>query len=175
VLAGALGVLSSLGRPWYGSPPPGTPSAGTGVGELAGPLASVGAEVHRWASASGGLTGWAALGGCGTLLGVLAVATALGALACTAPAMQGAGRELVRYAALATCAIAAWRLLDPPAAAHAMELRQGAFAAAGSALVLAASALGVASAPLRRPVERPRYVAVPPPAPYEGGRRVAGA
>jgi hypothetical protein len=167
VLAGAMGVLASLSRVWYGQAPKPAAGSASAVGEMTGPLDGLYHGLGRWATASGGTSGWTALGDSGTALAGLSALAAIGALACAAPALQGLGRELLRYAALAAFAIAAWRLFDPPGSNAALELRHGAFIGAGCALMLMTSAMGVANAPLRRRTVAPRYVAPPPPAAYE--------
>jgi hypothetical protein len=101
------------------------------------------------------------------VLAAMSIVAAAAVLACSVPALQGLGRELLRYTALAAFAIAAWRLLDPPGANDARELRLGAFAGAGFALMLFTAATGVANAPLRRRVAASRYVAPPPPPPVQ--------
>jgi hypothetical protein len=166
VLIGALGILMALGRPWYGQAPP-PASKETNVGEVYGPLESLYHGLQRWVTEGNGATGWAALGSWGTALGFLSLAAALGALATATPSLQGAGRELLRYSALAVAGIAAWRLLDPPGANELLELRAGAFLGALCAFMLVTSAMGVANAPLRRRVQPARFVAPPPPQPLD--------
>jgi hypothetical protein len=167
VLAGAAGVLASLSWHWYDKAPKPAPEAAARIGQLDGPLEGLYHGLQRWATATGGTSGWTALGGWATGLAVLSLLAALGALACTVPALQGLGRELVRYAALAAFGVAAWHLFDPPGSNAALELRHGAFVGAGCALMLVSSAMGVANAPLRRRAAAPRYVAPPAPAAYE--------
>jgi alkylhydroperoxidase family enzyme len=98
------------------------------------------------------------------LLTSLVVVTAVTAVLCMLAVVHGLSRELLRLSALAILGIVAWKMIDPPGD----ELRRGALVAAASALVLVASALAVASAPLKRR-RGPRFghpgVYVPPPAP----------
>ena len=98
------------------------------------------------------------------MLTALVALTAVMAVLCMLSLVAGIARELLRLSALATLGIVAWKLIDHPGD----ELRQGALVAAGSALVLVASALAVASAPLKRR-RGPRFghpgVFVPPPPP----------
>jgi hypothetical protein len=170
VVAGAVGVLASLSQHWYDKAP--KPSSGeVAIGKVSGPLEGLIAGLQRWATATGGTSGWTALGDWGTALAALSLAAALGALSCGVPALQSLGRALLRYAAMAVFAIAAWRLIDPPGANAAVELRHGAFVGAASALMLVTSAMGVANAPMRRRTVAPRYVAPPPPPAYEGAPR----
>jgi hypothetical protein len=166
VLVGAVGVLTALSRPWYAAAPPPASKDG-GVGEVSGPLEGLYNGLRRWVTESDGTTGWAALGSWGTLLGFLSLAAALAALMTAAPALQGVGRELLRYSALVAAGIAAWRLLDPPGANEMLELRAGAFLGAFCAFMLVTSAMGLANAPLRRRNPPARFVAPPPPSPFE--------
>src|SRR5918997_1383991 len=86
-IAGAIGLLYSLTRPWYAAaPPPSEEEAGIGDS----------------------------------------------------------------YGSLAALAIVAWKLVDPPGANGAWELRIGALLAGVFAIVLFTCASGVANAPLRR-------------------------
>jgi hypothetical protein len=167
VVAGAMGVLVSLSRVWYDRAPAPAPGTAASIGEVTGPLEGLYHGLQRWATATGGMSGWTALGDSGTALAAFSVVAALGAAACAAPALQGVGRELLRYAALAVFAIAAWRLVDPPGSNATVELRHGALAGAACALMLFTSSMGLANAPLRRRAVAPRYVAPPPPAAYE--------
>jgi hypothetical protein len=166
VLVGAVGILTALSRPWYAAAPP-PASTEIGVGEVSGPLESLYSGLQRWVTEADGTTGWAALGSSGTLLGFLSVATAFAALMTAAPALQGVGRELLRYGAFAVAAIAVWRLVDPPGANDMLELRFGAFLGASCAVMLVTSAMGLANAPLRRRIAPARFVAPPPPEPFE--------
>jgi hypothetical protein len=149
------GVVAALGMPWSASGP-GRESEGT----LDHALEALG----RVAGVTNGTDARVALGGWAVVLTALAALTAATAVLCLLTVAHGIARELLRLSALATLGIVAWKLIDHPGD----ELRQGALVAAGCALVLVASALAVASAPLKRP-RGPRFghpgVFVPPPAP----------
>lgn len=150
-VAGAIGIIASLGRPWYAqAPAPPDETAAIGIGELQGPVEKLSSAVSRWAGDSTGTSGWDALGEWGTALAVLAAVTAVGALGCLVPALQGVARELLRYGGLACFAIAAWKLLDTPGPNEVLELRNGAFIAALAALIACTSAVAVAGAPAQR-------------------------
>jgi hypothetical protein len=81
------------------------------------------------------------------------------------PALQQLGRDLLRYSSLAAFGIAVWKLLDPPGANEALELRNGAIAAAGFALMLIICGGAAASAPLRKKTPQRKFVPPPPPPP----------
>jgi hypothetical protein len=141
VVAGAVGLLASLSRPWYArAPSPRTDD----------PLFGLFHGLQRWVSDSQGVTGSSALGSWATALALLACVSALAGLCATVPSLQGLARDPLRYAALAAAAIVAWRLVDPPHANAAWELRHGALIAAASVLVMVCGALPVANAPRRR-------------------------
>jgi hypothetical protein len=148
-LAAAVGVIAALGRPWY-APPPVQAADVDAVGELGGPVESLGNAVGRWFGDSGGTTGWDALGSWGSVLAALAIVVAVGAAGCLVPGVQGVAREALRYGSLACFAVAAWKLLDQPGPNDALELRYGAFVAAGAALVALTTGSAVAAAPLQR-------------------------
>ena len=156
-IAGALGLVVTLGRPWYAMAPLADPNQ-PGNGDINGPQRPVPGHaalgdrqrrLHR-------------LGGAGSV-GARARRAGghrrLGALACLAPALQSLGRDLMRYGALAVFAIALWKLFDTPGPNAAMEPRLGAMIGAGCALLLVVSALGAASAPLRRHTAHGSYEA----------------
>jgi hypothetical protein len=166
-VAAAVGVIAALARPWYAAAPPPI-EAESAVGSLAGPADGIRAGVERLLTQSDGTAGWDALGVWGTVIAALAALTAVGALACLVPALQGVAREALRYSALACFAIVAWKLVDSPGANTALELRFGALVTAGAALIAFTSGSAVASAPLRRRRAAPAvYTAPAAPPRYE--------
>jgi hypothetical protein len=165
-VAAAVGVIAALARPWYAAAPP-AETAATGVVAMPGPVDSLAAGMERWISQSAGTTGWDALGVWGTVIAALAGVTALGALACLVPALQGMARELLRYGAFACAVVVVWKLVDTPGPNSELELRFGAFVAAAAALIAFSSGSAVASTPLRHRRLAPAAY-TPPPAPrYE--------
>ena len=108
------------------------------------------AGMQRWVTESAGTAGWDSLGVWGTVLAACAALTAVGALGCMVPSLQGVAREALRYGALATFGIALWKLIDTPGPNAAMEPRLGAFVAVGAALIAVTSGSAVAGAPLKR-------------------------
>jgi hypothetical protein len=151
------GLAVALGMPWFGPSPVGDPY-------LDSPMDRTLETIGRAVSATDGASGREALGAWALAIGGLAGFTVLMALLCLTRTAYGVAREGVRLGALTALALVAWRLVDHPGD----ELRQGALVAAAAALVLTASALSVASAPLRRR-SGPRFghpgVHVPPPPP----------
>jgi hypothetical protein len=147
-VAAAIAVLAALGRPWYA--PARLPEGDNGVHDLHGPVHDLTDAIVRWTGGADGATGWDALGQWGTALAALAVLTAVGAVGCIVPALQGAAREVLRYAALGLFCIATWKLLDTPGPNIDLEPRVGAFVAAGASLVAVTAGWAVAAAPMRR-------------------------
>jgi len=148
--AAAVGVIAALAEPWYAPAPQAVASDGTAVGSMQGPVEGLAAGMQRWITESAGSSGWDALGTWGTVLAVCAGLTAIGALGCLVPSLQGIAREALRYGALAMFGIALWKLIDTPGPNAAMEPRLGAFIAVGAALIAVSSGSAVAAAPLKR-------------------------
>ena len=161
-IAAAVGIVATLGRPWY-APAPVLGDDPAAIGDISGPLNAFFAALKRSFSDSAGATGWESLDNAAIALAAMAGVSALGALACLVPRLQRLGRDLLRYGALAAFAIAAWKLVDTPGPNAALELRHGALAAAGCAAMMLTCGLGVANAPLRRRVATRTYHAPPPP------------
>ena len=150
-LAAATGVLYSLGRPWYATPPAEAPGEGVNaLGDPEGSLNMFVEGVRRWVTEPLGTTGWEALDHWGVALAAMAGVVMLGALLSLAPAAQHLGRDLLRYGAFAVMAIAVWKLLDPPGANEAFELRRGALVCTAAAIATFVCASSAAAAPLRR-------------------------
>ena len=166
-IAGAVGVLFALSRPWYAGAPLPMKEEQAGIGDIHGPLNAFIDGARRWVSGADGVTGWQALDHWGQGIGAMVLVAVLGALACATPKLQVLGRDLARYGSFATLAIVAWKLVDPPGDNAVWELRIGSLLAGVFALVLFTCASGAANAPLRRKVAQPRYQAPPPPPAFE--------
>jgi hypothetical protein len=167
-VAAAVGVIAALARPWYAAAPSLDADAAAGVGSMRGPVDSLAAGMERWISAPEGTAGWDALGAWATVIAALAVLTAVGALACLVPSLQGIARDVLRYGALACAAVVVWKLIDTPGPNAELELRFGAFVTAGAALLAFSAGAAVAATPLRhRVTARAPYVPPPVPPRYE--------
>jgi uncharacterized membrane protein YhaH (DUF805 family) len=168
-IAGAIGVLYSLARPWYAAAPP-AKADDPDIGDIHGPLSQFLDGAKRWSSGGDGVSGWQALDHWAQMIAAMAGVAVIGALLCLAvPRLQVLGRDLARYGSLAALAIVAWKLVDAPGDNGAWELRVGALLAGLFAIVLFTCASGVANAPLRRKVPQRTFNAPPPPPVYESG------
>ena len=164
-LAAAAGLVLTLSRPWYAAAPPKSPDKVADIGDINGPLTGFGDGLKRWLTDAEGTSGWHALDHWGMGIVAMAGVAAVGALLLLLPAVQQLGRDLLRYGSLAALGIVVWKLLDPPGSNEALELRNGALAAAGFALVLVVCGGAAASAPLRKRVPQRKFVPPPPPPP----------
>jgi hypothetical protein len=165
VLAGAIGVMASLGRPWYGAPP--APLGDNSERfDVHGPLRDLLGAMRRWVGDPSGITGWDALGLSGQVLAGVSLAAAVCAVGCLVPAVQGIVNGPLRYISFAAFGIALWRVVDSPGPNAALELRLGALIGLVSATMVWVSAQGVASAPARRRIPPPTYTPPPPPPLY---------
>lgn len=154
-LAAAAGLVATLGRPWYAPAPAALAPNEKPVG--LDRIAAWADDAERWVTDPAGTTGWTSLDHVGVALAAMAGIAALGALLCLIPAVQLLGRDLLRYGALVAAGLVAWKLIDTPGPNAVMELRNGAIAAAGCAIVLFTCAMSVAADPVRRKVAPPRY------------------
>ena len=164
-MAAAAVVVLTLSRPWYAEAPRALPDE-PGIGDINGPLNGLVDGAQRWVTGPDGLSGWDSLGTTAYGLAAVAALAALGALLCLVPALQTIGRDLLRYGALATVGVAAWKLLDPPGDNAILELRHGALVAFAAALMLLACGMATAAAPSRRrlvPQNFSATVPAPPP------------
>jgi len=167
-IAGAIGVIYSLSRPWYAAAPPPPKEDDAGIGDIHGPLNQFFDGLKRWISGGEGATGWQALDHWAQMSAAMAGVAVVGALLCLiVPRLQTLGRDLARYGSLAALAIIGWKLVDPPGDNGIWELRVGALLAGLFAVVLFTCASGVANAPQRRKVPQRTYQAPPPPPAYE--------
>ena len=166
-IAGAIGVLYALSRPWYAGAPLPMQEDNAGIGDIHGPLNAFLDGAKRWVSGADGVAGWQALDHWGQMIAAMVLVAVLGSLACTTAKLQVLGRDLARYGSFAVMAIVAWKLVDPPGDNAVWELRIGSLLAGVFALVLFTCATGVANAPLRRKVAQTTYQAPPPPPAFE--------
>jgi hypothetical protein len=160
-IAAAFGVVASLGRPWYGPSPAAVKHQA--VGELPSQMEDFFSGIGRAFSNGDGTTGWVALETADKLIVGLAIGTVVLLVLTLAPPLQIHVQALARWTSLATFGVIAVKLIDEPGANVLHEPRQGVMVALGSAAVLVASALTVASAPQRRKAVKKTYT--PPPAP----------
>jgi hypothetical protein len=149
-IAAAVGVIASLAEPWFAPAPVEVSQAGDAVGTINGPVDGLAAGMQRWVTETAGVSGWDGLGTWGSILAGLAALSAVAALGCLVPAIQGVAREALRYSSLGMFGVALWKLIDTPGPNQLMEPRVGAFIAVAAALIAVTSGSAVAGAPLRR-------------------------
>jgi hypothetical protein len=151
VIAGAVGVVASLGRPWYGRAPAPLPDNTTRF-EVHGPLQGFLDAMVRWVTASDGTSGWDALGTSGQVIAGLALGAAVCSFACLLAPLQAIVSVPLRYLSFATFLVTLWRVVDSPGPNAELELRLGALVGLIGAAMVWISAQGVANAPLRKRV-----------------------
>jgi hypothetical protein len=151
VIAGAVAVVSSLNRPWYGAPPAPLPDNSAQF-DVHGPLQALLDAMGRWVTATDGTTGWTALGTSGQVIAGLAVLAALCSAGCLLPPVQALVSVPLRYISFAAFGATLWRVIDSPGPNTDLELRIGALIALVGAGMVWISAQGVASAPPRKRV-----------------------
>src|SRR4051812_44293250 len=167
VLAGAAGVVASLGRPWYGPAPAPLPD-NTDDFDVHGPLQELLDAMRRWVTEAGGTTGWHALGASGAVIAGLSVAAALCALGCLLPPVQTLVNVPLRYLSFAAFGVTLWRGRPPPGAPPGLGPCPGGPPAPGGAAGGGGSAPSGGRPPVRRrPTPRlaPPALFLAPPAP----------
>jgi hypothetical protein len=152
-IVAAIGVVASLGQPWYG------PAHAHTDAQMEDLFNGIG----RAFSGSGGTTGWVALQSADQLVAGLAVATVMLLLLTLVPAVQHQAQALARWVSLATLGVVVVKLVDEPGSNAISEPRYGVLMALAAALVLVGSTVTVAAAPARTRVARKTYTAPPPP------------
>jgi hypothetical protein len=161
IIAACVGLIASLGRPWYAAAPTVTPEEAR-IGDVQGPVEQFFSRLAREFTTEHGTTGWDAFTSTDTILTalvVIAIITAIGALV---PAIQQPCREILRLVTLAMLGIVVVKLANTPDSVGLVERRQGAWIALGVTGIMASSATTLYSAPLaRRTTGRPLYETPP--------------
>jgi hypothetical protein len=149
IIAASVGLLASLGRPWYASAPVLTPEE-VRIGQVQGPVEQFFSRLAREFTTEHGTTGWDAFSSTDTILTVLvaiAIVTALGSMIA---GIEQPCREILRLVTLAMLGIVVVKLANTPDSAGLVERRQGAWIALGVTGIMASSATTLYSAPLTR-------------------------
>jgi hypothetical protein len=166
VIAASVGLVASLGRPWYAPAVALTTVEGDPlVGEVQGPVEGFFSRLAREFTATDGTTGWHAFTTVDMLICGLVALIALTALAVTVPPLQAVARELLRVAALALLGIVVVKIAMVPDDAGFAERRQGAWIALGVTGIAVTSAFSMCAAPIRRRRARRSLYDTPAPAP----------
>jgi hypothetical protein len=162
-IAAAVGIIASLGRPWYG---PSAAAKQQAVGELPSQMEDFLNGIGRAFSSSQGVTGWAVFETSDRLIAGLAIATVVLLVLTMFEGLQIHMQALARWTSLATLGVVIVKLIDEPGANVLKEPRQGLLIALAAGVVLVASAMSLAAAPQRRTTVTKSYT--PPVAPvYE--------
>lgn len=166
VIAALVGLVASLGRPWYAPALASAPAEGDSlVGEVQGPVEGFFSRLAREFTATDGTTGWHAFTTTDMVICGLVALAALSALAVMVPALQVVAREVLRVAALALLGIVVVKLAQVPDDAGLAERRQGAWIALAVTGIAASSAFSVCAAPIRRRRPGRSLYDTPAPAP----------
>lgn len=147
IVAASVGLLASLGRPWYAPAPVQTPEE-VRIGDVQGPVEQFFSRLAREFTTANGTTGWHAFSSTDTILTILvliAIATAIGTLV---PNVQQPSREVLRLVTFAMLGIVVVKLANTPDAL--VERRQGAWIALCVTGIMASSANTIYNAPLVR-------------------------
>jgi hypothetical protein len=164
IIAASVGLLASLGRPWYATAPVLTPEE-VRIGQVQGPVEQFFSRLAREFTTEHGTTGWDAFSSTDTILTVLvaiAIVTALGSMIA---GIEQPCREILRLVTLAMLGIVVVKLVNTPDEAGLVERRQGAWIALGVTGIMASSAATLYAAPLVRHKRGPSLVDRPTVAP----------
>jgi hypothetical protein len=162
-IAAAVGIIASLGRPWYG---PAAIDKQQAVGELPSQMEDFLNGIGRAFSSSQGTTGWAALETSDSLIAGFAIATVVLLVLTMFEGLQIHMQFLARWTSLATLGVIIVKLVDEPGSNLLKEPRQGLLIALAAGVMLVASAMSLAATPQRRTKVGKAYT--PPVAPvYE--------
>jgi hypothetical protein len=167
IIAAAVGLIASLGRPWYAHAPAVTPEEAR-IGDVQGPVEQFFSRLAREFSTATGTTGWDAFHSTDTILTALVLIACVTAVGSLIAGIEQPCREILRLVTLAMLGIVVVKLANTPDAAGLVERRQGAWIALGVTGIMASSAATIYSAPMaRRKRTKPLYevppsLAVPP-------------
>jgi hypothetical protein len=161
IIAASVGLLASLGRPWYAKAPVLTPEE-VRIGDVQGPVEQFFSRLAREFTTKNGTTGWDAFSSTDTILTVLVVIAIVSALGTMIVAVEQPCREILRLVTLAMLGIVVVKLANTPDGVGLVERRQGAWIALGVTGIMASSAATLYGAPLaRRSKGRPLYETPP--------------
>ena len=147
ILAAAVGLLASLGRPWYAAAPTLTPEEAR-IGDVNGPVEDFFTRLAREFTAATGTKGWDAFSSTDTILAALVAVAVVSAICALIPGIEQPAREILRLAAFAMLGIVVVKLVNTPDGL--VERRQGAWIALGVTGIMASSANTIYNAPLAR-------------------------
>ena len=147
-VAAALGVVASLGLPWF-APSPAAEEKRAGLTRINEPTEKFFGAVERWVTASDGVSAHDRFAGADVALMALA-ALAVAAAALAALGGEQPGRWIMQIAALAIVGLVAVKLVQGAATDELVEVRHGAVLAVACGSVMVLTAAHVAQQKLRR-------------------------
>src|SRR3954451_13747370 len=165
IIAAGVGLLASLGRPWYAKAPVLTPEE-VRIGDVQGPVEAFFSRLAREFSTASGTTGWDAFTSTDVILTALVIIAIVSALGSLVAGIEQSCREVLRLVTLAMLGIVVVKLANTPDGAGLVERRQGAWIGLGVTGIMASSAATLYSAPLTRRKQGPSLYEspiVPPP------------
>ena len=149
ILAAAVGLIASLGRPWYAGAPAATPEE-VRIGDVNGPVEDFFARLVREFTTATGTKGWDAFSSTDTILAALVAVAVVSAICALIPGIEQPAREILRLATFAMLGIVVVKLVNTPDTVGLVERRQGAWIALGVTGIMASSANTIYNAPLVR-------------------------
>ena len=147
--AAALGVIASLGLPWFAASPA-AEAKQAGLTRINEPTEKFFGGIERWLTASDGVSAHERFASADIALMVLAALAVLGAALAAVKGGELAGRRIMQLAALAILGLVAVKLVQLAATDDLVEARHGAVLAVACAAVMTLTAAHVAQQKLRR-------------------------
>lgn len=149
IVAASVGLLASLGRPWY-APAAALTMEEVRIGDVNGPVETFFLRLAREFTSETGTTGWVAFSTTDTILCVLIAFAVISAFGSLRPGLEQLSREVLRLATFGMLGIVVVKLANTPDAAGLVERRQGAWIALGVSGIMASSAATLYTAPFAR-------------------------
>jgi hypothetical protein len=149
-VAAALGVVATLGLPWFAASPVAAKGRDGGVATLEEPSERFFGGLWRNLSADDGVSAYDRFAGADTAIIALAVVAVIAAALAAIPGAELVGRRLMQLAALALLGVVGVKLGQVAAADDLVEGRHGAVIALLCAAAMLMTASSVARQRLRR-------------------------
>jgi len=147
-VAAALGIVASLGLPWFGQSP--AAEKREGLTRINEPTEKFFGAVERWVTATDGASAHERFAGADIVLIVLAALAVLGAALGAVNGAEVAARKLMQLTSLALLAFVTAKVAQVAGSDELLETRRGAVLAIACAGVMFVTANHVAQQKLRR-------------------------